>query len=322
MHSRRLPVWILALAGIAAVTLIGRAMRLNANTVGFIFLIAVLLGSLRGGLLIGMVSSILATLCYNYFFFAPVQTFTIQDPANWVALAAFLITSVAVSRLAHLEALRESEAMKTSLLRAISHDLTTPLTAITIKTEALKRKSAGDAELRDAVAALDEDTRRLRRRIDNLLSIARLEAGNARARAEPTPAADLFRAARENLPIVFQSRPVLVRVEDDCPDAQVDPSLVLEILVNLIENADRASLPGAPLELVARRHDAQVRLEVRDRGPGIPAAVTTDVAQRGLGLEIARAFAAANGGRIVLAPRGGGGTIAAIDLPAAQLERA
>ena len=315
MHSRRALAWLLALAGVGAVTLIGRAMRLNANTVGFIFLIAVLLSSLRGGLLIGTVSSILATLSYNYFFFPPVHTFTIQDPANWVALAAFLITSVAVSRLAHLEALRESEAMKTSLLRAISHDLTTPLTAITIKTEALKRSGHAEA------SGIDDDVRRLRRRIENLLSMARLEAGKATPRREPTPAADLFRAARENLPLVFQSRPVMVRVEDDCPDADVDPSLVLEILVNLIENADRASLPGAPLELIASRSPSpsQVRLEVRDRGPGIPADVMTDVAQRGLGLEIARSLAEANGGSLGISPRAGGGAVARLDVPSAPL---
>jgi two-component system sensor histidine kinase KdpD len=318
---RRVIASLLALAAVAAVTLAARAMHLNANTVGFAFLIVVLLASLRGGLLAGAVTSIVATLSYNYFFFPPLHTFTIQDPANWVALAAFLITSVVVSRLAHLEALRESEALKTSILRAISHDLTTPMTAIGIKTESLKRMAGADAELRDAVNGIDDETQRLRRRIENLLSMARLEAGKTVPRREPTPAADLFHAARENLPLVFQSRPVIVRVGDDCPDANVDPSLALEILANLIENADRVSPAGAPLELIASRHPddpSRVRLEIRDRGPGAPAGAITDLAQRGLGLEIARSFAAANGGSIALEPRDGGGTIAIVDLPAAR----
>jgi two-component system, OmpR family, sensor histidine kinase KdpD len=232
----------------------------------------------------------------------------------------------------HLQAVRESEELKTSLLRAISHDLTTPLTAITIRSEALRRKAV-DGELRDAAAAIFDETGRLRRRIDNLLSMARLEAGKARPRREPTPPADLFRAARENLPLVFSERRVSIRVEDECPDANVDPSLVLEILVNLIENAHRVSPAGAPLELTSRRHPidpTQVRLEVLDRGPGVPAGVadgqgnllpaaTSDIAQRGLGLEIARSLAAANGGSIGIAPRPGGGTVARVDLPAAVL---
>jgi two-component system sensor histidine kinase KdpD len=138
---------------------------------------------------------------------------------------------------------------------------------------------------------------------------------------------------RENLPLVLQSRQITVAVDADCPDANVDPSLALEILVNLIENAHRVSPPDTPLELVARVHPldpAQVRLEVLDRGPGLPAGVadadgnilpgaTTDVAQRGLGLEIARSLAVANGGTIGIIPRQGGGTIVRLDVPAAPL---
>lgn len=474
--------WFIAFGGTTVVTAIGHELHAHPSTVGFAFLIVVLFASLRGGLLVGTVASIVATLCYNFFFFPPLYTFRLDDPANWITLAALLVTSVIVSRLviaarvqaqqaeqrrsevetlyslsidlftatnrvgalgeaagraltlfgaregglilfdgspyrqnvvwwlgakpdeiedliagvgrhreplefpsplgrdvylplflggkttgalvargtdaslhalvsasrlvglaverekfieanAHIQALRESETLKTSLLRAISHDLATPLTAITIHTETLRRKAERDVELKEPVAGIIGETGRLRRRIDNLLSMARLEAGKAKPRSEPTPPADLFHAVRENLPLVFESRPVSVRVEDDCPDANVDPSLALEILVNLIENAHRVSPPDALLELLARRHPLDpsiVRIEVLDRGPGIPVGVadadgnllagaTSDVAQRGLGLEIARSLAAANGGTVGITPRQGGGTIARLDVPAAPL---
>jgi K+-sensing histidine kinase KdpD len=162
--------------------------------------------------------------------------------------------------------------------------------------------------------------------------MARLEAGKAKPRPEPAPPADLFRATRENLPLVFAARPFTVHVDPDCPDANVDPSLALEILVNLVENSHRVSPIGTPIDLTAQKHPTdreKVRLEVLDRGPGLPPGVvdadgniateTSDVAQRGLGLEIARSLAVANGGSIGLAPRPGGGTIARIDLPAALL---
>jgi two-component system sensor histidine kinase KdpD len=234
---------------------------------------------------------------------------------------------------AHVEALRESDTLKTSLLRAISHDLTTPLTASTIHTESLRRSAANREELQVPVAGIADETARLRRRIDNLLAMARLEAGKSKPRREPTPPADLFHAVRENLPLVFQSRPVSIRVEEDCPDANVDPVLALEILVNLIENAHRVSPPDAPLELTARIHPmdrTQVRIEVLDRGPGVPAGIadangnlvagaTSDVAQRGLGLEIARSLATANGGSIGITPRPGGGAVARLDVPSAPL---
>lgn len=354
---------VVALIGAIAVTALGRAMNLNANTMGFAYLVVVLVASVRGGLVTGALASIVATLLYNYFFFPPLYTFVIHDAANWVALAAFLITSVVVSRLvlaariqadraeqrrkelerlyvereklmdgqAHMQALRESETLKTSLLRAISHDLSTPLTAITIHTQALRRKGEHDDDLKEAISGIADETSRLHRRIDNLLAMARLEAGKAKPHPEPTPPADLFHAVRDNLPLVFQSRPVTVRVEDDCPDANVDPSLALEVLVNLIENAHRVSPHGATLQLVARAHPrdrSRVRIEVLDRGPGLPPGVadpdgnilpggTSDVA--GLGLEIARTLAVANGGWISMAPRDGGGTVARFDVPAAPL---
>ena len=120
--------------------------------------------------------------------------------------------------------------------------------------------------------------------------------------------------------------PVSARVEPDCPEAYVDPSLALEVLVNFVENADRVSPAGLPLDLVARRHplaDGQVRIEVLDRGPGIrtgesaDAVPSSDVPGRGLGLEIARSLAAASGGSIGLSNRPGGGSVARLDLPAA-----
>lgn len=232
-----------------------------------------------------------------------------------------------------MQALQESETLKTSLLRAISHDLSTPLTAIMIHTQALRRKAEHDHELQEAVKGIAGETSRLHRRVDNLLAMARLEAGKSKPHREPTPPADLFHAVRDNLPLVFQARPVTVRVEDDCPDVNVDPSLALEVLVNLIENAHRVSPQGAPLELVAGPHphdQAQVRIDVRDRGPGLPPGVadrdghilpgaTSDVAQRGLGLEIARSLATANGGSIGIRPRDGGGSIARFDVAAAPL---
>src|SRR5207253_2989468 len=72
---------------------------LTAATAGFVFLLAVLFLSMWGGLLVGAVASLLATACYNVFFFPPLYTFSIADPSNWVALVTFLVTSVVVSRL-------------------------------------------------------------------------------------------------------------------------------------------------------------------------------------------------------------------------------
>lgn len=287
---------------------------------------------------LGIAASVGATAAYNYFFIPPLHTFRIDDPRNFMALAVFLVWSLIVTRLvvaareqaadaerrrlegeasAHIDLLRQSDAFKTSLLRAVSHDLTTPLTAIRIHTQSLKRHAAAAPELANVVNAIDDETARLHRRIDNLLTMARLEAGRFTPHPEPTPPADIFHSVRESLPLVFASRPVTISVERDCPDAYVDPSLVLEIVVNLVENAHRAAPAGAALELTAKCVEGRVLLEVLDRGPGI--AADADVAQRGLGLEIARGLTAASNGTFTLVNRAGGGALARVELPAAVM---
>ena len=352
--SRRTAAWRAAAAGAAVLAATGaaRLAALNPLTAAFVYLVVVLLAAARGGLAAGVAASLAATACLNFFFLPPVGAFHLDDPQNWVALAAFLTAAVLTSRLvtqaraqaeraaarqrrveamavererllretAHIDALRESEELKTALLRAVSHDLSTPLTAISFQVDALKRQVEGE-EARARLADLALEVSRLRRRIEDLLALGRLEAGTVAPRPEPVPAADLFRAARESLSLL--SRPLRVAVDADCPDVFVDPSLALEIVVNLVENADRASAEGVPVELVASRSDGDVRLGVLDRGHGIvaggphPEGTAAEVLPRGLGLEIARRFAAASGGSVRLEPRSGGGVAAWVLLPAA-----
>jgi signal transduction histidine kinase len=158
--------------------------------------------------------------------------------------------------------------------------------------------------------------------------MARLDAGSYVPRPEPAPAADLFRAGLEALPLVLSGRSVDVTVAADTPDALADPALAVEILVNLLENAARAAPGDTPIELAAEPSPTdrgRVRLDVRDRGAGVPVDVkraaavgSPDEAGRaGLGLMISASLARAMGGTVALLDRPGGGTIARLELPAA-----
>jgi two-component system sensor histidine kinase KdpD len=223
---------------------------------------------------------------------------------------------------AHLEALRESEALKTAILRAVSHDLSTPLTAIGFQIDAIRRRTEG-LPVAANVVELEREVSRLRRRIDELLALSRIEAGVVRPHPEPVPPADLFRAVRESLATL--PRPIRVRIDAECPELFADPSLALEILVNLLENADRASAEGVPIDLVADAAGDGVRLGVLDRGHGLAPPreageiAPGDASPAGLGLEIARRFAAASGGSISLESRPEGGVAAWVLLPAAPV---
>ncbi|HEX3129499.1 MAG TPA: DUF4118 domain-containing protein [Thermoanaerobaculia bacterium] len=238
---------------------------------------------------------------------------------------------------AHLEAVRESEALKTGLLRAVSHDLRTPLTAMRLGIDSLRRYLTGQPEALGIQRSLSLEQERLSRRIGNLLALARLEAGVAQPHPEPTPASSLIRAARENLAFALSDRTVEVHIEPDCPDLWTDPSLTLEILVNLLENAARVA-EGMLMISASPAPDApdRVRIEIMDRGPGLSPALRSllgtsgviapsrtaagDSTSGGLGLRIAVSLAEANGGSLVLLDRPGGGTLARLDLPAARYE--
>lgn len=259
---------------------------------------------------------------------------TVLEPAGRL-LALAVERERLLAEAAHLEAVRESDALRTSLLRAVSHDLRTPLTAMRLEIESLDRQLEDRPEALASLRALSMEQARLARRIDNLLALARLESGLARPHPEEVPPSALFRSAQEGLALILAGRPLKVQVEPRCPDAWADPSLALEIVVNLLENAARFAPMDQPLELAASadpKAPGRVRVEVRDRGPGVPSAIRRvlesprdlrrseqgagDSVSGGLGLRIAASFAAANGGSLALLDRPGGGTVARLDLPA------
>lgn len=241
----------------------------------------------------------------------------VESVAALVSLAAeqerFLASAT------HLEALVESDRLKTGILRAVSHDLATPLATITLQIEALERVLEDSPVVLGRVSSLRQDIGMLRRRIENLLAMARIESGVYRPHPEPLPAADLFRLTRHHLSIVAPSRSIEITIAADTPDLFVDPSLALEILGNLVDNAHRASPEGARLELEARGEGSEVVIEVLDRGSGLRGKGNMsegDVTPSGLGLEIARSLAAASRSVLELESRTGGGTTARLRVPA------
>lgn len=109
---RRIPRIGVALSVIAAITyLFVGLVPVNATTGGFAYLVAILFFAARWGLMESIVGSVAAVLCFNFFFFPPVGTFTVADPQNWIALAAFLVTAVIASRLSDQVKQRASEAL-------------------------------------------------------------------------------------------------------------------------------------------------------------------------------------------------------------------
>jgi two-component system sensor histidine kinase KdpD len=249
-------------------------------------------------------------------------------------------------------ALRRADVVKTALLRAVSHDLRSPLTAISAAGEAIASPTLAPEEREECSAVIQEETQRLSRLVDNLLDLSRLEAGAAKPHSDWTSVEELVRAAVREL--AAGERELTVSLDRDLPPVSVDSVQMERALVNVLENALRHS-DGQPVSVRARavrgpaaqsrrpaRRDGRaghtegrklggdrVIVRVIDRGPGIaPAelervfepfyrAGTAAHGQRGsgLGLAIARGFAVANGGSLEVESLPGQGATFVFELP-------
>ena len=225
------------------------------------------------------------------------------------------------------EALRRSDAVKTAILRAVSHDLRSPLTAIAtavgaLRNTTLKLKPADREELLETI---DLEQARLNRLVANLLEMSRLEAGAAVPAVELWTVDELIRQAVAD---VAANGRVLIRGADT-QLVRVDAAQIERVLANLLENALKFSPAGSPVQVRVTATRAEVIVRVVDQGPGIPEPELERVFEpfyrreggrvgAGLGLAIARGFAQANGARLWAESRPDQGATFALALPAAE----
>jgi two-component system, OmpR family, sensor histidine kinase KdpD len=213
----------------------------------------------------------------------------------------------------HAEAVRRSDALKTLVLQAVSHDFRTPIATIRAAVDGLQAPdltlSPEDrAELLDTIAL---EVARLARLVESVLDLSRLEAGVAAPRTEVWEIDDVLARAMLDLPAGDRIR---VNVADGLPPVAVDAAQIQRVLANVLDNALKYSAAG--VEVLAHTDGVRVLVDVLDEGgapirPGL-----------GLGLTIAHGFAEANGATLELLPREGGGTRARVSLPMQRIPEA
>jgi two-component system sensor histidine kinase KdpD len=227
----------------------------------------------------------------------------------------------------------EADEFRTALLRAVSHDLRTPLASIKASaTSLLQCDVPWTQEERDAFAAtIDSEADRLNRFVGNLLDMSRLQAGALAVSQQPAYLEDVVAGALGSLP--DEGGRVVVSMAELLPPVQADAALLETALANLLTNALAWSPPGTPVRLEAAVVGDRMHVRVVDRGPGIDLADrervfkpfqrlgdTSNGTGVGLGLAIARGFVEANGGRAILDDTPGGGLTVIVDLPIADDE--
>lgn len=228
----------------------------------------------------------------------------------------------------HLEA---ANVLRTSLLRAVSHDLRTPLASIKASVTGLMSGDVGftDDDRRELLDTIDASVDRLDRVVGNLLDMSRIQAGAARPMVAPAPLEEVVAAALASLRTPTTT--VVVDVSEELPLVLTDAALLERALANIVSNALAWSPDGVAVRIDAAVLNGMVRLRVIDRGPGIPVAERTNVfepfhrlgdrshdAGAGLGLAIAKGFVEVTGAFLELDDTPGGGSIFTITLPVAH----
>jgi two-component system, OmpR family, sensor histidine kinase KdpD len=224
-------------------------------------------------------------------------------------------------------ALRRSDDIKTALLRTVSHDLRTPVTAIVAAGHALGSDSLTPGERSELSTAVVEEGEQLAALVDTLLDLSRLQAGRAEPRRDWVSLEDVVHAAREGLP--EPRADVRLNVDPDVPPVRADAAHLERAFANLLENAVRYSA-GLPVSVHIRRSGSRVVVRVVDQGPGIGATERARIfepfyrgrstggdagAGSGLGLSIAKGFVEANGGTIAVESLPGQGSSFVVSLP-------
>jgi two-component system, OmpR family, sensor histidine kinase KdpD len=230
------------------------------------------------------------------------------------------------------EELSRSDATKTAVLRSVSHDLRSPLTAIGTASEMLADPSEllSSTDRLELLSSIREQARRLDRLVANLLDLSRLEAGAASPVAELWSVDELVGRSLEA--IGTDSDRVRVSLPAECPTVRADAAQLERVLVNLVENALRYSSPADPVEVKAGVTRNEVIVSVVDHGPGLMPSeresifepftrgVGTGERGSGLGLAIARGFATLNGGRLWVESVPGRGATFSLALPAVVID--
>jgi two-component system sensor histidine kinase KdpD len=231
------------------------------------------------------------------------------------------------------EVAAEAERLRSSLLSSVSHDLRTPLGVITGATSTLLQDGSplDPASRRDLLESVHEEAERLNRLVRNLLEMTKIASGAIEPKKEWHPLDEIVGVALNRLDARMQGRPVTVDLARDLPPIPLDPVLVEQVFLNLLENALKYTPPGSPIDIRASTAPGAVLVEIADRGPGIPPSEQEQVFEKfyrlkrevsdggaGLGLAICRGIIEAHGGKMWVEERAGGGASFRLTLPIDQ----
>ena len=302
-------------------------LRLADSSDGFaspVFVLAVLLISrLTTGYLFGLIASVLGVICVNFVFTYPYWAVNFTISGYPLTFLTFLMVSVITGTLTaqakqqeRLRAENEKEKMRANLLRSVSHDIRTPLTAILGATSAvLENPQMSPSDRQVLLEDVRDDAQWLIQVVENLLSITRIGGDQARISKGPEAAEEILAEAARKFRRRFPSVPVSVSAPESLLLVPMDPILIGQVLSNLLENAVLHGETTTLIRLSVRQSGSFARFSVQDNGQGISEKALSTLfdgtlkhsetpsgdgkRNMGLGLSVCLAIVRAHGGTMV-----------------------
>ena len=293
-----------------------------------VFLISVLTSGYRWG----VAASLISVLAVNFAFTFPYFEFNFSIPVNFfsavVMLVVAIVTCALTKKITYAEKLKadsEREKMRANLLRAVSHDLRTPLTTIYGSSAMLLENfdRFSDADRRKLLQGIRDDAQWLVGMVENLLSVTRLDNGELRLNKTETVLEELIDTVLVKFHKRCPTQNVAVTIPEDFLSIPMDAVLIGQVLTNLLENAVIHASGMTLLELLVTLEDRHVRFTVRDDGCGIAPDRLEDLftgylgssdrqsdalrRNMGIGLSVCATIVKAHGGRISAKNRPTGG---------------
>ncbi|MFN3658347.1 MAG: DUF4118 domain-containing protein [Pseudolabrys sp.] len=309
---------------------------LRIQYVTSLYLIPVLIASLRLGIAAAVCAAIAGVGAAAFFFYPPLYDFRVNNPDQLIDMALFVVVAVVTSQLSaaarEAKTREDAEHLRDALIGSVSHELRTPLASIVGSASILARSPlvAANKELLPLVQVLQKEAERLNGDIENLIDATRISSEGIRPHWSWVDPEDIVNGALSHKRPLLVDRNVDIEMADDLPLIFADPTMVQSALGQIIENAVKYSLPETAISISALVNAANVEIRVADRGAGLAEGEAQRIFERfyrsprhagtiagsGLGLWIARALVEACDGKVRATSAGEGkGATVSILLP-------
>lgn len=258
---------------------------------------------------------------------------TILSPESLDALATLIAIAIertrAIENVGKAEVARENEKLRSAILDSVAHEFRTPLTAIKASVTSLLSGGLDEASKQELLTVINEEADRMNHLVEEATQMARLESKQVELDRRPHPINEAFGRAIEMGKKIIGSHPVTIGVADNLPPVTYDIELIVNVLLQLLENAAKYSPAESPINITASESEGKIMVSVADRGPGIDEFEQGLIFEKfyrgkdnrysvqgtGMGLAIAKAVVEAHGGELSVVSQLGQGSVFSFTLP-------